>query len=356
MKVRPLNAALFACTLGALGFGCGTSEAPAPAGTDPAPAASSASPSVAPPAPTTASTGTPAPAGSTAPPQTSPPIKMTATECFKSLKGSVPGPDYDQFAPTITPSCAGTHHQNITGIERVVFLGDSITTGTPPTPIKEFYRSRLQDYVTQKFGANVTFSTCSGWGQRVNDLLDNDNEVKTCFPGGVEPKKTLVVMTVGGNDVASWAKAHLSATDAVAQADLSLAQLKDAITWLKSPEHFPNGSYVLFSNVYEYTDTSGDLSSCLGASLSGFSGQYPDGKQAFVHLEEGYMKIAVETQTDMMFMLEHFCGHGYRRNDPSLQCYRGPNAPLWFDLTCYHPNPDGHEQIALQFEKVIEGL
>jgi lysophospholipase L1-like esterase len=289
-------------------------------------------------------------------PTPSTPAPVTALDCFQDLHGPVPSPDYDQFSPKVTPSCAGTHHQNITGVERVVFLGDSVTAGTPPTPIAEFYRKRLEVTLKQKFGANVQFSSCAGWGSRIDDLLENDNQIGLCFPGGVENKRTLVVMTNGGNDISSWAKDKLGTTAAMAEADVSLAQLRTAIDWLKSPEHFPNGSYVVFGNVYEYTDTSGDLSSCITASLSGFSGSWPEGKPAIVHLEEGFMKIAVETKTDIAFLLEHFCGHGYKRNDPTLQCWRGPNAPLWFDATCYHPNPDGHAEIASRFANVIDGI
>ena len=37
--------------------------------------------------------------------------------------------DRDQCAPVIGSHCVGTNHQDIDGIERVVFLGDSITVG-----------------------------------------------------------------------------------------------------------------------------------------------------------------------------------------------------------------------------------
>ncbi|MBL8974770.1 MAG: hypothetical protein JNK56_29510, partial [Myxococcales bacterium] len=49
--------------------------------------------------------------------------------------------DYAQFDPIIGSHCKGTNHQDITDIERVVFLGDSVTVGTPPTQGKDFYRS-----------------------------------------------------------------------------------------------------------------------------------------------------------------------------------------------------------------------
>lgn len=67
------------------------------------------------------------------------------------------------------------------------------------------------------------------------------------------------------------------------------------------------------------------------------------------------MEIATATKTDMMFLLEHFCGHGSHRADATLQSYRGPGAELGFDLTCIHPTPKGHEQIANLFLQVIDG-
>src|SRR5690349_16852169 len=43
--------------------------------------------------------------------------------CFGGLGDpSQPGPNYDQFHPTVGTHCAGTNHQAITGIEKVVFL------------------------------------------------------------------------------------------------------------------------------------------------------------------------------------------------------------------------------------------
>ena len=68
---------------------------------------------------------------------------------------------------------------------------------------------------------------------------------------------------------------------------------------------------------------------------------------------EEFMSISVDNDTDMLFLLENFCGHGYNRDDPGGRCYRGPDAELWFDLTCIHPNPTGHQVIADMFMSVI---
>lgn len=313
-----------------------------------------ASPGPVSPAPTS-----PAPVTPPEPPPVTPvtpaPAFKTGAECFANLQGTMPGPDYDKFGAKILASCAGTHHQDIQGIEKVVFLGDSITVGTPPTLPGDFYRNRLASELRLKFGSTLEVKSCADWGARTDDLLGGKNQISRCWPNGTETKKTLVVMTNGGNDVAAWAQKKLPTDQAIAMADDAAQKLRDAVTWLKEPGRFTNGVYVTFANVYEFTDTSADLSSCPAASVAGFSGQWPDGRAAITHLQEQYMKIAVDTQTDLVFLFETFCGHGFKRNDSSLQCYRGANTDLLFDLTCIHPTPKGHGRIAGLFEKVIKG-
>jgi hypothetical protein len=284
-----------------------------------------------------------------------PPPPSTAAECFKSITGKVAGPDYDQFHPVIDPSCAGTHHQNITGVQKIVSLGDSVTEGTPPNLPNQFFRTLVEAQATKTFGPIET-ADCAKWGAKMVDLMDPSGyqEIQKCFPNAVEPKHTLVIMTMGGNDIAGWAKNQIDVATATANADAVAAQLRAAMHWFKDDKtRFPNGVDVVFTNVYEYTDTSGDLLSCPAASAAGFKANWPQGTPAIVHLQEQMMQVAVETQTDMVFLLEHFCGHGYKRDDPTLQCYRGPNADLWFDLTCIHPTPTGHQQIANLFQSVI---
>jgi len=334
--------------------GASESTAPAPASSTTTAPEGSGSGSASSPTPSSDTLPTP-------PPPVTPPVvppaagPLTAKECFKDLAGAIPGPDYDKFNPTVANSCAGTHHQTITGVQKVVFLGDSVTVGTPPTLPKDFYRLRLEEALKAKFGAATEFASCAKWGARIDDLLEGGKQIEQCFPGGVENKKTLIVMTNGGNDIHAWAKGKMSTADATAKANEAIVLLKNAIDWLKAPAHFPNGSFVVYANVYEYTDTSGDLSSCPTASLAGMEGAWPEGRPAIVHFEEQLMNVAVQTKTDLMFLFEHFCGHGYKRKDANLQCYRGANAELWFDATCIHPTPSGHDQIAKQFAKVIEG-
>jgi hypothetical protein len=275
----------------------------------------------------------------------------TAQSCFADIYDGLVFVAYDQFSPTVGTHCKGTNHQDIQDVERLVFLGDSITFGTPPTPSGSFYRTKLGDMVKQKW-PDVAIQNCAVNGARTRDFFEGDQQIPKCFPG-VEQKRTLTVITMGGNDLAAMAKDKLGATEAMALADKTVAEMRAAVEWLKDPQNFPNGSYVVFANVYEYTDLTADLSSCPQGSFFGFSGEYMTGVGALTEMREQYMKIAVDTGSDLMFLGEAFCGHGFRAGDAQGQCYRGPNTKNWFDITCIHPTPEGHGVIADDFLAVI---
>ncbi len=308
---------------------------------------------------------------------------LTAEACFAGAYATMPpvAPDYAPFMPTIGSHCLGTNHQDITGIERVVFLGDSVTVGTPPTLSGDVYRARLADSLASRFGIDPpnllwksanpvdgisgvmesgAFASCARWGARTDDLLGAGNQLEECFPASARDQRTLVIMTMGGNDVAAITN---DGVDGVPIADLwdevhlFVQYMEDAVHWLKEPGRFPSGVFVVFANMFEFTDGTGDVTACPSAELAGFGAPWDDPSilaAMVVYAEEQYMRIAVETDSDMIFMLEEFCGRGFNHDDPSAPCYRGPGTPLWFDLTCIHPNPDGHRAIADMFMAVVD--
>ncbi len=300
--------------------------------------------------------------------------------CFQDISGGGGvGPDYDQFWPEIGTHCNGTNHQDISGVERVVFVGDSITVGTPPTETSDLYRNRLALELAAEFnlaqpnflwqnvnlfdGTTISresgdFASCAKWGARADDLMQDSSQLEECMPASQRNKRTLVVMTVGGNDLASLTEGFLDGKPTAelwTQTTEFMALVRDAVEWIKAPGRFPNGVYVVFTNLYEFTDGTGDTGSCPAANLAGMGGAVTDPalEQMVVWSMEEYMSIARDTDTDMLFLLENFCGHGYARDDPNGRCYRGPGAELWFDLSCTHPNPRGHEVIADMFMSVV---
>ncbi|MDP6933674.1 MAG: SGNH/GDSL hydrolase family protein, partial [Myxococcota bacterium] len=78
---------------------------------------------------------------------------LTAFEqCFSQiLDPDGGGPDYEPWDPTVASHCSGTDHQDIEGVERVVFLGDSVTVGTPPTDAEDWYRNLLAEQLAEEF-------------------------------------------------------------------------------------------------------------------------------------------------------------------------------------------------------------
>lgn len=279
--------------------------------------------------------------------------------------------------------CHGTNNQDIFDIERVVFLGDSVTVGTPPTEVPDYYRSVVADALAAQFGLappgglwktadpfNGTsivqdagdFSSCAKWGARTDDFLMGGDQVAKCFPPEKRDLNTLVVMTMGGNDLSRLAEdgigsAPKPAADLWADVEQFVQYKRAAVQWLKDPLNLTGDVSVVFANVYEYSDGTADLLSCPAAGTAGFDENWMDPAllmEMAVYANEQYAHIAYETGSDLVLMLEEFCGRGFRRDDPNAVCYRGPGESAYFDLTCIHPTGTGHLALAQLFLDVIE--
>ncbi len=290
-------------------------------------------------------------------------------------------PDYLSASAVINDDCSGTNHQDITGIEHVVFVGDSITVGTPPNTPARFYRVQLATWLATTYGLTAPdsdwngydivagvgklqdsgdFSVCAKWGARTDDLKKDNNQIADCIPEAVAGKTTLIVITVGGNDLFSLAEdyyAAVPAADLRAAIEEAVTDLRDAITWVTTDKvRFPGKVYVVFANLYEFTDGFGDVDACPGADFVGI--HYDLGAPIIAELiafeQVEHLKIATETQTDMIFLGEAFCGHGYNLSRADGRCYRDADAELWFDASCFHPNNAGHDAIAGLFQSTIE--
>jgi len=326
-----------------------------------------------------------------------------AQTCFPWVKDpDAVGPIYDESGAVIGSHCKGTNHQDIEGIELVVFLGDSVTVGTPnfenllPTENNHYWRNKLAEDTVSLFGLDKgedfawglwksydpfeqkgalnesgDFRNCAHWGARTDDFLEGDKQLEMCFPDGGSDKRTLVMFTVGGNDFKEIVEKGSESSEEEAEAgypavweeaESIISHLEDTLEWLTDPVRFPNGVSVIFANPYEFTDGTGDTASCGSAEvLSGVEAWQDNDtlQQVSTWIADQFMQIAVSSQTDMVFMLEQFCGHGYVMTGPNPNpsagspCDAGPDAEVWFDETCVHPNAAGHQAIYDMFKAVL---
>lgn len=308
---------------------------------------------------------------------------LTVEQCYANtfVHGTGVLPKYDPFNGVIGSHCYGTNHQDIPNdIERVVFLGDSITVGTPPSLAGQYYRSLLSDALAKKFDIappsllwntvevasgkalvqeSGAFECCAVWGARTVNLQTVEPQIPKCFLPAEMNKRTLVVMTMGGNDVASLARnASNGATKAQLynEAEGIIQYLREAIAWIRTPGRFPNGVYVVFANAYEFTDNTGNVQTCNVSALAGFEKPIPaplEVIEVVSWMNAQYMSVVTEFKTDMVFLFEEFCGRGFEFDNPDAPCYRGPGGENWFDITCIHPIPKGHEHIKNMFMSVL---
>lgn len=383
------------CCIGLMVAGCAADESVGGDGTDGSTTADGGATVVETTAPpTTSTTGESMSASTTEPPAESSsgeaqgssssgeepdgPFAMCYDDVFVN---SFPGPNYDGHMITVGSHCLGTNHQAIENVERVVFLGDSITVGTPPTPVADYYRSRLADMLADRFGLQFEankglwqlpnpidgtsvnlhsgdFSSCAKWGARNDDLLAG-NQITDCYTEEQRQLTTLTIITSGGNDLANLAGeagAGVPMEDLWMIAEDAVDHMRTSVDWLVDPTNFPNGHYVVYGNIYEFTDATGEVQSCDLSGLAGFGEPIPPDANALLivaWMEDQYAQISVETGTDFIFMFEEFCGHGFNADNPEAPCYRGPGNENWFDLTCIHPTPTGHGVLADMFMAVV---
>jgi hypothetical protein len=275
-------------------------QAPSGDPRDPGPADTSdpGSPVEPPPTPPTDPTDPPTtPVGTT--PEPTDPGPLTALTCFGGQWGAEPPVDYDQFGLTMGSHCQGTDHQDIQGVERVVFVGDShhrrdaahahrAVVAQPASLIAlvRQFRPRLPQHRLARTPTSSTastfemfsgdFASCAKYGARTDDLLrDPHRQLETCIPEEERDKVTLVVMSIGGNDI--YSACWRTATAGVDDETLQPSTRRDAATpscatpseWLVEPGRFPNGVYVVMADTYDFTDPDGadDMAECPGAEL-----------------------------------------------------------------------------------------
>lgn len=240
----------------------------------------------------------------------------------------------------------GTNNQDITGVERVIFLGDSITA----TPyLTQPWSDRIRPSLRTQFGDTVEILNYAVGGARTEHVRDEQiPRIDTS-----STKKTLVMFTIGGNDALQVIGEDVAAS--LAHMTAKIENLRDILEWLADPAHFPGGVYVVFANLYDPTDGEGDFTHCgIGAAYS----DWPAVDELATTVNGWYRDLADEFGFDVLDAHELFLGHGWNSNDAASPYYChacDPACPCarWLDFTCIHPNSDGHTALADFFFQIV---
>jgi len=240
----------------------------------------------------------------------------------------------------------GTNNQDITGVERVIFLGDSITATPYLTPP---WSDRIRDDLQTLFGSGVEIVNYAAWGARTEHVQDDQlPRIDTS-----SAKRTLILMTIGGNDALQVIGEPADVS--LAHMEEKMAILDEIIAWIVDPAHFPGGVYLVFSNLYDPTDGEGDFTHCgIGVSYE----DWPALPEVEPVANGWFLDLAMAYSVDMLDMHGLFLGHGYNNNDTTnpyycKDCTPDCPCPRWFDLSCIHPNSEGHEALAGFFFAII---
>ena len=239
---------------------------------------------------------------------------------------------------------------------RVVYLGDSITAGAGASEDALAYTALLRedrsstwsdsaDLDLESLYGDLEVIDVSQGGATTGSLLAYQLPALDDALGDSVPGETLVVMTIGGNDVRS-ALNPLADTQSIV--DKVVRNIETAVLDLQG--RFPDGAYIYLTNVYEPTDGVGQWGGCFWAM--DFSDRLPvlyDGEAELYALGER-LGVAV------LDLRGHFYGHGFHHRDTQLEVHHPDDPTLWFAGDCIHPNDRGHHEIRRLFHAAIQGV
>jgi lysophospholipase L1-like esterase len=269
--------------------------------------------------------------------------------------GDNPDPDVNSYIP------AGYRPENP---QRLIFLGDSITRGDGASPSSQKYASLLESNLDSAWPdhGDHDLETLFPSIEEVLDLSKGGATTKTMVNSqlpslnnqinGSADGETIVVMTIGGNDMQAAIPAVLFGGDAKADEAIEemVGHFNTIADFFDDSERFPDGVYVYLGNVYEPTDGEGYWQSCfVGLDISSTMDNLDDANQAI-------RDFAEDRGVAMIDMAGHFKGHGFYHDDAQNPYFEEGDQTLWFANDCIHPNNRGHHEIRRLFFDTIDGI
>ena len=256
-------------------------------------------------------------------------------------------------------------------VARVIIMGDSISAGDGAQWPQWSYASLLQHNDSAAYpqdagrdletlwGPGVKFIFIAHAGDTSHAVMRNQlprllgDATRDAAALGPFPVKghTVVVMTVGGNDV----RLHLGSRGDPHGAALryTLHNITVVLSAFADRHRFPDGVTVYLGNVYDITDGTNSAYRCLlGLRFTGLA-------EALRTWRQAYTDLAATTTTHTLRvvpvdLLSSFYGHGFHFSDPINPYYRTQDPTLWLsDDDCIHPNSRGHHELRRLFYQAI---
>lgn len=257
--------------------------------------------------------------------------------------GIPPDPDVQSWSPPSFPPAA---------VDRIVFLGDSITAGYGIDNRANRYTSLLEqnndtrwaefigDDLTARYGP-VEVVDVSRSGAQTPDLTERqipDLEAQGPFPG-----PTAVFITIGGNDLVNGLTAPGGPSSVPPRVE---ANIRAAVDELKAL--FPDGASILITNIYEPTDGEGQTNEC-------FFGLRVDAAEPALDDANGRtLALAQEQGFAWVDLRAHFKGHGFNHGRETIDAYDAADPTLWLQDDCIHPTARGHHEIRRLFLAALD--
>ncbi len=238
---------------------------------------------------------------------------------------------------------------------RLFILGDSVSAGWVASRVSLQFGSLLaanddtewplmvnRDLEAQA-GAPLAVINAAVAGAVTEDVLVG--QLPGLAAGAPYSGHTVVVMTIGGNDMAEFVDSNDISTiiNGIDEETVRIAENVGRVHDWFTVERFPDGISFVVATVFDPSD---------GTASGGVDGQVcadqpalaPFLNQVAEDARDQFLAVAADRGFAVADAYGHFLGHGYDFDNPSNAHHDAEDPSQWFG-DCVHPNDRGHHEM-----------
>jgi lysophospholipase L1-like esterase len=226
--------------------------------------------------------------------------------------------------------------------KRYIVLGDSIAacSNVGGKDGADCSLKKLHDYLAEKYAPDLSYENQAVAAAIATDVPAKQlATVKTGAPG-----HALVVIYVGGNDLAKYMFVLDAAAEQGLKADMPkvLGAWEQIFAFFADPAKFPDGATVLVSNQYNPFDN------CMAAPYF----LTPKKNELLAAFNDAVKTLATQKKALFTDQFTPFLGHGHHYQVSRCPFYMANATPFMDDVI--HPNPAGHDNLFQQWKKTLD--